>query len=355
MEFFEKAKLVRLKSLHGKYLWADDDGYKVFQCREPMNVAAHWRVERDPDCAQIRLVSCHKTYLTASDDNFLTGMTGKKVVQSKPRHIDSSVEWEPIREGSQVKLKTCHGNFLRANKALGPPWRNSVTHDIPHRMAKHQEYLLWEIETVFGTDGTSSGALGSSHGGGLAAAHAAYVSSGAVSISNHSPTQLGTMIGDSDPMSDGSPPGQSPESSPPHRRPVYGVSVSAHSAYVPSTPSPSVTAASATSKPPEGRTIHYAVASDIEEARRLDGSGWPTLNFKGHTLSALKKQLKEVLELDDDIYLCARHHTNSNLYELKLPTLPPNNAAMHIVVVKLSSSVKKSKSIAEAVSMNGHQ
>ncbi|KAG6550195.1 hypothetical protein Mapa_008154 [Marchantia paleacea] len=351
MDFFEKAKTVRLKSLHGKYLWADDDGYKVFQCREPKNIAAQWRVERDPGSAQIRLVSCHKTYLTASDDNFLTGMTGKKVVQSKPRHIDSSVEWEPIKEGSQVKLKTCHGNFLRANKALGPPWRNSVTHDIPHRMQKHQDYLLWEIETVFGTDmSTSFGVLGSNHGGGLAAAHAAYVPSNAVSMSNHSPTHL-------DSMSDGSPPRKSPseyspQSSPPDGQPVYGSAVSAHSAYVPSTLSLS---ANPTSKPPEGRSIFYAVASDIEEARRLDDSGWPSLNFKGHTLSALKKQLKEVLELDEDIYLCARHPTNSNLYELKLPTLPPNNAAMHIVVVKANSSFKKSKSTADAVSMNADQ
>ncbi|KAL3690100.1 hypothetical protein R1sor_016409 [Riccia sorocarpa] len=162
MEFFEKAKTVRLKSWHGKYLWADEDGYKVYQCKEPMNIRAQWRVERDPDSRVIRLKSCHHSYLTASDEKFLLGMTGNKVVQTKPKKIDSSVEWEPIKENTrQFKLKTSHGNYLRANKAATPPWRNSITHDIPSRMAKHQDYLLWEAEIVWESNASSVSVLDS--------------------------------------------------------------------------------------------------------------------------------------------------------------------------------------------------
>lgn len=147
MEFFERAKSVRLKGHHGKYLWADEDQYKISQNRESKVENALWRVEKVPDSKLIRLVSCYETFLTASDDPFLLGMTGKKVAQKKLKHIDSSVEWEPVSEGFLVKLKTCHGNYLRANNGL-PPWRSSVTHDFPSRIAKHQEFLLWEVENV---------------------------------------------------------------------------------------------------------------------------------------------------------------------------------------------------------------
>ncbi|MBD4785307.1 DUF569 domain-containing protein, partial [Xanthomonas citri pv. citri] len=57
----------------------------------------------------IRLKSCHDKYLTASNHHFLLGMTGKKVLQTLPNRLDSSVEWEPMGTAKKVKLKTRYG------------------------------------------------------------------------------------------------------------------------------------------------------------------------------------------------------------------------------------------------------
>ncbi|KAG8368855.1 hypothetical protein BUALT_Bualt15G0090100 [Buddleja alternifolia] len=78
----------------------------------------------------MRLKSCYGKYLHASDEEFLLGVTGRKVAQALPRKLDSSVEWEPIRDGMQVKLKTR---------------RNSINHDVPHR---HHDWILWEVDVV---------------------------------------------------------------------------------------------------------------------------------------------------------------------------------------------------------------
>ncbi|KAL2558773.1 hypothetical protein Fot_03512 [Forsythia ovata] len=43
-------------------------------------------------------------------------------------------------------LKTRYGQFLRANGGL-PPWRNLVTHDVPHRTTT-QEWILWDVHVV---------------------------------------------------------------------------------------------------------------------------------------------------------------------------------------------------------------
>ena len=149
MDFFGKAKTVRLRSHHDKYLVANDDEESVNQDRGGSSNTARWSVELTSGASSdsiIRLKSCYGKYLTASNLPFLLGMTGRKVLQTLPRRLDSSVEWEPIREGSQVKLKTRYGNFLRANGGL-PPWRNSVTHDIPSRSAT-QDWILWDIDVV---------------------------------------------------------------------------------------------------------------------------------------------------------------------------------------------------------------
>lgn len=145
MEFFQKAKFVRLKSNHDKFLHADPDQESVYQDRSGSSRTVKWTVEFPEGFDNvIRLKSCYGKYLTALDEQHLFGVTGQKVVQSLPSKLDSLVEWEPIKEGSMVKLKTRYGNYLRANSGL-PPWRNSVTHDIPHR---HQDWILWAVDTV---------------------------------------------------------------------------------------------------------------------------------------------------------------------------------------------------------------
>lgn len=152
MELFQKARVVRLRSHHDKYLLADDDEETVCQDRNGSVRNARWTVEfvgkfSGEDAASVlRLKSCFGKYLTASNMPFLLGMSGKKVLQTLPSRLDSSVEWEPIREGFQVRLKTRYGQFLRANGGL-PPWRNSITHDIPHRTST-QDWILWDVDVV---------------------------------------------------------------------------------------------------------------------------------------------------------------------------------------------------------------
>lgn len=152
MDLFKNAKAVRLRSHHNKYLTADEDEESVNQDRNGSSKAARWTVEFLPPDNEtnhniIRLKSCYNKYLTASNQPFLLGMTGRKVLQTLPRRLDSSVEWEPIRDGhGQVKLRTRYGQFLRANGGL-PPWRNSVTHDIPSRTAT-QEWIFWNVDVV---------------------------------------------------------------------------------------------------------------------------------------------------------------------------------------------------------------
>lgn len=147
MELFHKAKAVRLQSHHEKYLTAEEDEESVTQDRNGASKNAKWVVEFVEKTENvIRLKSCYGKYLTASNQPFLLGMTGRKVLQTLPNRLDSSIEWEPIREGHQVKLRTRYGQFLRGNGGL-PPWRNSVTHDIPHR-TKTQDWVLWDVHVV---------------------------------------------------------------------------------------------------------------------------------------------------------------------------------------------------------------
>jgi hypothetical protein len=148
MEVFQKAKAVKLRSHLDKYLVADDDRKKIRQSRNGSSRRAIWFVELvERKSHVIRLRSCHGTYLTATTEPFLLGMTGNKVLQTEPEMVyDLKYEWEPITDGFQVKLKTWCSKYLRANGGT-PPWRNSVTQDDPH-VTSTQNWILWDVEAV---------------------------------------------------------------------------------------------------------------------------------------------------------------------------------------------------------------
>ncbi|XP_047332118.1 uncharacterized protein LOC124935742 [Impatiens glandulifera] len=147
MELFQNAKAVRLRSSHGKYLHANEDDDSVTQDKDGSSKSSRWTVEFIPNSDNaIRLKSFYGKYLTASNMPFLLGMTGRKVLHTLPPRLDSSIEWEPIKDGNQAKLRTRYGQFLRANGGL-PPWRNSVTHDVPHRSST-QDWIFWDVHVM---------------------------------------------------------------------------------------------------------------------------------------------------------------------------------------------------------------
>ncbi|KAE8710003.1 putative serine/threonine-protein kinase [Hibiscus syriacus] len=133
MEIFEKASVVRLCRHHDKFLVANDDQETIGQDRDGSSRNARWAREfPESSSFHIRLKSCHGKYLTASNMLFLIGLRGKRVLQTLPRRLTSSVEWEPLSEGVQVRFKTRYGQYLRANGRF-PPWMGHITHDnIPH-------------------------------------------------------------------------------------------------------------------------------------------------------------------------------------------------------------------------------
>lgn len=155
MEYFENNKAVRLKSHVDKYLVANDDQATTRQSRNGGSRQARWTVEivdNNSSTFLIRLKSCHGKYLTASNEPFLLGMTGNKVLQTAPpenatKDDDLKIEWEPIRDGFQVKLKSYGGTYLRANGGP-PPWRHSITHDNPHTSSTTQNWILWDVSAV---------------------------------------------------------------------------------------------------------------------------------------------------------------------------------------------------------------
>ncbi|KAL3810625.1 hypothetical protein ACJIZ3_000675 [Penstemon smallii] len=279
MEFFNKAKTVRLKSHHDKYLTADDDKESVIQDRSGTSKYARWTVEFVEGVDNVvRLKSCYGKYLTASEQDCLLGVTGKRVTQSVPRKLDSSIEWEPIRDGMQLKLKTRYGNYLRANGGL-PPWRNSITHDIPSR---HHDWILWGVDVVETRPKSPPKVTRSD-------SFEDDLGSSSFQIRLPSPTQKSTgSFGDS-PMKS------------------------------------------------EGRLINYYIADDNGNVNdEIEGQSF---QFKGHGLEELTKTLEEVTGIED-LIVCSRNLVNGKLYPLRL-ALPPNNATMNIVVVSSTSRVAR--------------
>ncbi|KAI9169087.1 hypothetical protein LWI28_006766 [Acer negundo] len=292
MDFFLNAKAVRLRSHHDKFLVAEDDEDSVTQDRNGSSKNARWAVELVPTSQNIfRLKSVYGKYLTASNQPYLLGMTGRKVVQSLPRRLDSSVEWEPVREGNQVKLKTRYGHFLRANGGL-PPWRNSVTHDIPHRTST-QEWILWDVDVL--------------------------------EIDVHSPAGSqkapALPIQHSDSLDFGS-------SSPPSSAPIKSGNFSRQETNDSNVGSPP--------KSSDGRTIYYHVADESGEVDDDSTEGY-SMSFKGNGVEELTQKLREELGIQD-IVVCTRSPLNAKLYPLRLQ-LPPNNSDIHVVVVPSSAKV----------------
>ncbi|PSR87644.1 Eukaryotic translation initiation factor 3 subunit D like [Actinidia chinensis var. chinensis] len=281
MELFHKAKTVRLRSHHDKYLLAHEDQDSVCQDRQGSVHRANWTVEFVNDADNlIRLKSCYGKYLTATDEQYLLGVTGRRVVQSMPRKLDSKVEWEPIRDGFQMRFKTRYGNYLRANGGL-PPWRNSITHDIPHR---HTDWVVWEVDVV------------------------------ELRTEEFEPKPSGPTRSDS--VSESEP-----------SSPTIHIKFPRFSEHD----------LSSSSGKSEGRIIYYSVADDDEKFE--EGRDHPSFHFKGHGLEELTEKLEEETGLVD-IILCSRNPFNGKLYPLRL-ALPPNNANMHIVVVPSSSKVAR--------------
>ncbi|KAG2534508.1 hypothetical protein PVAP13_9NG068108 [Panicum virgatum] len=237
-------------------------------------------------------------------------MTGRKVLQTAPARPDSSVEWEPVRGGFQTRLKTRYGHFLRANGGL-PPWRNSVTHDVPHRTAT-QDWVLWDVEVV-------------------------QVLTPGPERADSAPV----MMPDSPPA----PELRDPPPAPHHRPSKSYAAPPPPPTLEPDAPRPgprlskleSSDSFSAPLHKVEGRAIHYHIADDLGNVD--DGAEGHSLTFNGSNLEELAQKLQEETGLDD-IIICTCSPINGKLTPLRLQ-LPPNNAAMHIVLVQESSKVVK--------------
>jgi len=149
MEYFTKSKIIKLKSHLDKYIIADDNNGKVRQSRNGAIKRAQWTVEIVQKLQThhhvIRLKSHNGKYLTATETPYPLTLTGKRVILTELENgVDGKNEWQPIRDGFQVKLRSCCGRFLKGNGG-NPPWRNSVT--IDDSFVK-MEGVLWDVEGV---------------------------------------------------------------------------------------------------------------------------------------------------------------------------------------------------------------
>ncbi|XP_030553263.1 uncharacterized protein LOC115757249 [Rhodamnia argentea] len=307
MDFFRKAKAVRLRSHHHKFLHADEDEESVTQDRKGSSKNAKWTVEvvssnnDENSCLYVRLKGCYGRYLTASNKPLLLGgISGCKVLQTLPRRLDSSVEWEPIREGSQVKLRTRYGNFLRANKGF-PPLKDSVTHGIPHRTTT-QDWILWDVDIVeIEVDSPSaSDQLGRAQ----PIDHDADLSM----VSENSFSSVSEISGNLS-------------------RQESSDSLVASLLPLPVSPPPN--------RVTEGRIIYYHIADENGEVVGEDMEGYCLNNFKGNTVEELSRKLSEETGIDS-LVVCSRNPLNGKLFPLRL-RLPPN-IIMHVVVVPSFSS-----------------
>ncbi|CAN6203292.1 unnamed protein product [Urochloa humidicola] len=340
MELFERARTVRLRSHHDKYLYADEDESHVVQDRNAASPNARWVVEPVPHSPGVlRLRSRYGRYLSASNEPFLLGVTGRKVLQTLPHRLDSSVEWVPVRDDARssraaalpgARLRTRYGNFLRANTGL-PPWRNSVTHDTPHR---HAGWVVWDVEVVQavlpGPDPSAADAYPP------APPPAPSYNNNKPPSRSPSPPPLPTSALLRPPAphhhreeSENAAPFRARPPPPP---PGYIAPPEPGLYRLESTESFSVPLHKV-----EGRAVHYHVGDDDGDVDPDEGARHFTFNGTG--LDELLERLKEESGLED-VVMCSRSPINGKLLPLRLQ-LPPNNAAVHIVLVRESSKVAK--------------
>ncbi|KAM3261271.1 hypothetical protein ACQJBY_052116 [Aegilops geniculata] len=88
----------------------------------------------------------------------------------------------------------------------------------------------------------------------------------------------------------------------------------------------------------EGRAIHYHIADDKGDVD--DDIERRSFTFNGSNLEELTQKLQEETGIDD-LIVCTRSPISGKLTPLLLQ-LPPNNAAMHIVLVRESSKDRES-------------
>lgn len=79
--------------------------------------------------------------------------------------------------------------------------------------------------------------------------------------------------------------------------------------------------------------MHYHIGDSNGEVRPDEEPQY--LTFNGTSLEELLERLKKETGLDD-VIMCSRSPINGKLLPLRLQ-LPPNNAAVHIVLVRESS------------------
>ncbi|KAG9147630.1 hypothetical protein Leryth_015709 [Lithospermum erythrorhizon] len=291
MDIFQTAKNIRLKSIHNKYLIAEENQETVKQDKDGSSNNSKWTIEIVQNADNIiHLKSCYNKYLTASNQPCLLGTTGKKVLQTVPNRVDSSVEWEPIREGRKVKLRTRYGQFLRANGGL-PPWRNSVTYDIPQRTST-QDWVFWDVDVV------------------------------EIDVKLPVPNQLPSLVPKFDSFA-------SETSS-------NSTSSSKSTSFSRLESSDSTGALGSPRSGGEGRVIYFHVADKFGEYD--EGEEELGIIFKGNDVGELKKKLEEVVRLNN-VVVCTKSPLNGKLYPLRLK-LPPNNVSMHVVLVPSSSNGK---------------
>lgn len=400
MEHFWNAKVVRLLNHHNKYLTADEDNEDaVRQHRSGVSWRAKWEVELVKGKVDvIRLKSgCFNRYLAASEERFLLGATGRKVVllplpaNQQPESLGESVEWQPVQYGNKfVKLQTKAGTFLRANGFV-KPYGNSVTHDTP-QLTVTQDWVLWEVDVVERAHNTTADPLPAAADG-VVAASSPYPS-GALKpgqIKQQSQASAGFFAGkvfaalslvngfhsrkSSSSMSEVSAsscisqeeegytpsPRSSAVKSPARPTRLCASSTDRETTSVTATPQTYEDSSSTDSSTPisspvmsphrrmphmvssraessrGGRVVHYYFADD--DGGIDDSFEGGSFEFHGSTAQQLVHSVEEEAGLDGFI-LCRRNVINDKLYKLSLNLpLPPDREPMTVFIVHPMSNV----------------